>query len=112
MSTGKPRDSFGTPTQKRRQPPPPPPEKLPPLEEEDDDFLEDDEDLDAEEVPQTSVVRSTYRALLRGIKTNILKPLFIGASGAFGVSLGYAIFDFASTTGKDWFIKRFLLTEK
>jgi len=63
----------------------------------------EDEDSNLEHSsPRSGIVATTFRKLLLSIKSNILKPFFIGASAAFGISCGYTLYDFISEHAKHW----------
>jgi len=43
---------------------------------------------------QEIIVFSPFDRLLNAIKLYIFRPFFMGASGAFGISVGYATYDY------------------
>jgi len=65
-----------------------------------EEILETEE---TEVIEEVGVMRSSYDWFVGSIASNIVRPFCIGASGAFGMSIGYALFDFVSQRSERWF---------
>jgi len=48
--------------------------------------------------PQDAQIRAAYGNFLRGMRRDIVRPFLMGAAAAFGMSLGYALWDMCGRT--------------
>jgi len=50
--------------------------------------------------PQDAEIRAAYGNFLRGMRRDIVRPFLMGAAAAFGMSLGYALWDLCALGGR------------
>eukprot|EP01117_Protostelium_nocturnum_P001268 TRINITY_DN11581_c0_g1_i1.p1 TRINITY_DN11581_c0_g1~~TRINITY_DN11581_c0_g1_i1.p1 ORF type:complete len:103 (+),score=41.49 TRINITY_DN11581_c0_g1_i1:97-405(+) len=70
----------------------------------DDEFESEDEVEEVVHKHNQVAKTGAWHKFLLVIKDTILKPFFMGAAGAFGISVGYALYDVSAFALRNWAI--------